>query len=335
MLRGNTVRLLAGNSHPELAQAVAERLNVPLTPCSVKKFSNGEINVKIFESIRDEDVFIIQSGSNDVNDNLMELLILASACKGASARRVTAVIPCFPYARMDKKDKSRAPITAKLVANMLTVAGCDHVITMDLHASQIQGFFDIPVDNLYSEPLMISYIKQNIEGWRNGIIVSPDAGGTKRVTAVADKLGLDFALIHKKRGVRGAEAPEQMELLVGDVRDKVAILVDDMIDTGRTLSLAVRTLHENGAKAIYALISHGLLSEVKMSMLESLPFERLVVTNSISQSRHDCPKLVQIDTSPTIAESIRRTHNGESISQLFGDWPEPMAHTNGLYINGY
>ena len=146
----------------------------------MKKFSNGEINVKISESIRDEDVFIIQSGSNDVNDNLMELLILASACKGASARRITAVIPCFPYARMDKKDKSRAPITAKLVANMLTVAGCDHVITMDLHASQIQGFFDIPVDNLYSEPLMISYIKQNIEGWRNGIIVSPDAGGTKR-----------------------------------------------------------------------------------------------------------------------------------------------------------
>lgn len=156
------------------------RLNVPLVPCTVKKFSNGEINVKISESVRDEDVFIIQSGCSDVNDNLMELLILISACKTASARRITAVIPCFPYARMDKKDKSRAPITAKLVANMLTVAGCDHVITMDLHASQIQGFFDIPVDNLWSEPLMISYIKRNIAGWRDGIIVSPDAGGAKR-----------------------------------------------------------------------------------------------------------------------------------------------------------
>ena len=155
-------------------------LNITLLPCTVKKFSNGEINVKIAESVRDEDVFIIQSGSSDVNDNLMELLILASACRGASARRITAVIPCFPYARMDKKDKSRAPITAKLVANMLTVAGCDHVITMDLHANQIQGFFDIPVDNLYSEPLMIAYIKQNITEWRDGIIVSPDAGGTKR-----------------------------------------------------------------------------------------------------------------------------------------------------------
>lgn len=156
------------------------RLNVPLTPCTVKKFSNGEINVKISESIRDEDVFIIQSGCSDVNDNLMELLILISACKGASARRITAVIPCFPYARMDKKDKSRAPISAKLVANMLAVAGCDHVITMDLHASQIQGFFDFPVDNLYSEPLMIAYIKRNIPEWKDSIIVSPDAGGAKR-----------------------------------------------------------------------------------------------------------------------------------------------------------
>lgn len=157
------------------------RLNVLLTPCTVKKFSNGEINVKISESIRDEDVFILQSGCSDVNDNLMELLILISACKGASARRITAVIPCFPYARMDKKDKSRAPITAKLVANMLAVAGCDHVITMDLHASQIQGFFDFPVDNLYSEPLMIAYIKRNIPDWKNSIIVSPDAGGAKRL----------------------------------------------------------------------------------------------------------------------------------------------------------
>lgn len=156
------------------------RLGVPLVPCTVKKFSNGETNVKISESVRDEDVFIIQSGCNDVNDHLMELLILISACRTASARRITAVIPCFPYARMDKKDKSRAPITAKLVANMLTVAGCDHVITMDLHASQIQGFFDIPVDNLFSEPLMLSYIRRTIPDWQNSIVVSPDAGGAKR-----------------------------------------------------------------------------------------------------------------------------------------------------------
>lgn len=324
MYHGNAIRLLAGNSHPELAQAVAERLGVPLTPCTVKKFSNGEINVKISESVRDEDVFIIQSGCSDVNDMFMELLILISACKTASARRITAVIPCFPYARMDKKDKSRAPITAKLVANMITVAGCDHVITMDLHASQIQGFFDIPVDNLFSEPLMIAYIKLHVPGWKDGIIVSPDAGGAKRVTAIADKLGVEFALIHRKRDGKSENAPERMEILVGDVSGKVAILVDDMIDSGNTLSLAARTLHEKGAKSVHALISHGLLSEANLSLVEQLPLQELVVTNTVPQKQHEdgCSKLVTIDVSPTIAESIRRTHNGESISLLFGDWAE-------------
>ncbi|KAG6902657.1 hypothetical protein C0995_013349 [Termitomyces sp. Mi166 len=322
MYHNNSIRILTGNSHPELAQAVAERLNVPLVPVTVKNFSNGEINVKISESVRDEDVFIIQSGCSDVNDNLMELLILISACKTASARRITAVIPCFPYARMDKKDKSRAPITAKLVANMLTVAGCDHVITMDLHASQIQGFFDIPVDNLFSEPLMISYIKRNIPNWRECIIVSPDAGGAKRVTAIADKLNVEFALIHRARD--GKSQSERMDLLVGDVKDKVAILVDDMIDTGNTLTLAARTLNEKGAKAVHALISHGLFSETNMSLIETLPIKELVVTNTIPQNVHasNCNKLVTIDISPTIAESIRRTHNGESISLLFGEWAE-------------
>ncbi|KAG8217127.1 hypothetical protein J3R82DRAFT_5168 [Butyriboletus roseoflavus] len=313
-----------GNSHPELAQSVAERLGVSLTPCMPQKFSNGEINVKIAESIREEDVFIIQSGCRDVNDNLMELLVLISACKTASARRITAVIPCFPYARMDKKDKSRAPITAKLVANMLAVAGCDHVITMDLHASQIQGFFDIPVDNLFSEPLMISYIKTRIDGWDDSIIVSPDAGGAKRVTAIADKLGVEFALIHKKRDGKSENAPERMELLVGDVRDKVAILVDDMIDTGHTLELAVRTLKDKGAKTIHALISHGLFAEADIENLQSLPLEHIVVTNTTPQKQHQvqCPKLITIDITSTIAESIRRTHNGESISLLFGDWAD-------------
>jgi ribose-phosphate pyrophosphokinase len=330
MYHNNSIRILAGNSHPELAQAVAERLNVPLVLVNVKKFSNGEISVNITESVRDEDVFILQSGCDDVNDNFMELLILISACKTASARRITAVIPCFPYARMDKKDKSRAPITAKLVANMLVVAGCDHVITMDLHASQIQGFFDIPVDNLWSEPLMIGYIKRQIANWsEDGIIVSPDAGGAKRATAMADKLGIDFAIIHRKRKGRALTAPE-MEMLVGDVEGKVAILVDDMIDTGKTLSLAVKTLHEKGAKSIFALVSHGLLAEANMTMIEELPLAKLVVTNTIPQKQHQnlCNKLVTIDVSPTIAESIRRTHNGESISLLFGEW----AETTGVEV---
>ncbi|KAL5533483.1 PRS4 [Sanghuangporus sanghuang] len=319
MLRGNSIKLLAGNSHPELAQSVAERLNIQLTPCVVRKFSNGETSVKIGESVREEDVFIIQSGCGDVNDNLMELLILINACKTASARRITAVIPCFPYARVDKKDKSRAPITAKLVANMLTVAGCDHVITMDLHASQIQGFFDIPVDNLYTEPLMLGHIKREIDGWQNGIMVSPDAGGAKRAAAIADKLGIEFALIHRQGNDKG---PDHMHILVGDVKDKVAILIDDMIDTGTTLSLAAKALHAAGTKAIYGFVSHGLLSETNFALLESLPIESLVVTNSIPQNQHcdGLSKLVVMDVTPTIAESIRRTHNGESISLLFGEW---------------
>ncbi|KAF7297918.1 Ribose-phosphate pyrophosphokinase [Mycena chlorophos] len=321
MYHNNSIRILTGNSHPELAQAVAGRLNVPLVPCTVKKFSNGEINVKISESVRDEDVFILQSGCGDANDNLMELLILISACKTASARRITAVIPSFPYARMDKKDKSRAPITAKLVANMLVVAGCDHVITMDLHASQIQGFFDIPVDNLWSEPLMLTYIKQRIQGWQNAIVVSPDAGGAKRVTAIADKLNLEFALIHRKRDTKRHEDAERMELLVGDVKDKVAILVDDMIDTGHTLTMATKALQEKGAKAIHVLISHGLLSETTLGLVEQLPIVELVVTNTIPQSTQ-CSKIKTIDVSPTIAESIRRTHNGESISLLFNERQE-------------
>ncbi|KAF8898256.1 phosphoribosyltransferase-like protein [Gymnopilus junonius] len=308
MYHNNGIRILAG------------LLNVPLVPVTVKKFSNGETNVKISESVRDEDVFIIQSGCADVNDNFMELLILISACKTASARRITAVIPCFPYARNDKKEKSRAPITAKLVANMLTVAG---------PTIQIQGFFDIPVDNLWSEPLMIGYVKRHIPGWENGIIVSPDAGGAKRVTAMADKLGIEFAIIHRKREGRSLSAPERMEILVGDVKDKVAILLDDMIDTGNTLALAVKTLHEKGAKSIIALISHGLLSGDN-SQLDDLPMNRLVVTNTIPQKEHQksCKKLVTIDVSPTIAESIRRTHNGESISLLFGEW----AETSGVEI---
>ncbi|EIN07873.1 phosphoribosyl pyrophosphokinase [Punctularia strigosozonata HHB-11173 SS5] len=328
-MASNSIRLLTGNSHPELAKAVAERLNIPLTPCIVKKFSNGETNAKITESVRDSDVFIIQSGCADVNDHLMELLILISACKGASARRITAVIPCFPYARMDKKDRSRAPITAKLVANMLVVAGCDHVITMDLHASQIQGFFDIPVDNLYSEPSMLAWIRLNIPDWQEAVVVSPDAGGAKRVTAIADKLGVEFALIHRERKARAQGAEETMELLVGNVQGKVAILVDDMVDTGSTLTLAAYSLRKKGAKQVYALISHGLLSEVNLKLIEELPIDHLLVTNSVPQKEHasTIKKLVTLDISPTIAESIRRTHNGESISLLFGDWVEVESGT--------
>ncbi|KAH7102700.1 phosphoribosyl pyrophosphokinase [Auriculariales sp. MPI-PUGE-AT-0066] len=323
MYHGNSIKLLAGNSHPELAQAIAERLNIPLTPCTVKKFSNGEINVKVGESVRDEDVFILQTGSADVNDNMMELLILISACKTASARRITAVIPCYPYARQDKKERSRAPITAKLIANMLAVAGCDHVITIDLHASQIQGFFDFPVDNLYSEPHMIAFIKREIPGWKNSIIVSPDAGGAKRVTAIADKLGVEFALIHRTKDPKLQNAPERCQILVGDVRGKVAILVDDMLDTGATAVSAAQSLQENGAAEVYVLISHGLFGSMDAATLADWPIAKMIVTNSnpqVENVKKAGGKLAIMDISPTLAESIRRTHNGESISLLFGEW---------------
>ncbi|CAG8602203.1 6446_t:CDS:2 [Diversispora eburnea] len=317
----NSIKIFAGNSHLELAQLVASKIGVDLSKVVVLKYSNQETSVTIGESVRDEDVFIIQSGCGEINDNLMELLIMINACKTASARRITAVIPCFPYARQDKKDKSRAPITAKLVANMLTVSGANHVITMDLHASQIQGFFNVPVDNLYCEPSMLKYIKTEIPDWKNAMIVSPDAGGAKRATSIADRLNLDFALIHKER--KKANEVSRM-VLVGDVNGKVAILVDDMADTCGTLITAAKTLKDKGAIKVYAIVAHGILSGKAIDVINEPYLERLVVTNTIphEDKKRVCPKIDTIDVSPTLAEAIRRTHNGESVSFLFSHAPE-------------
>ncbi|KAI9596712.1 ribose-phosphate pyrophosphokinase 3 [Syncephalis fuscata] len=317
----NSIKIFAGSSHRLLAGLVAARLGVELAKVGVYKYSNQETAVTIGESVRDEDVFIIQSGSGEINDNLMELLIMINACKTASARRITAVIPCFPYARQDKKDKSRAPISAKLVANMLTVAGADHVITMDLHASQIQGFFNVPVDNLYAEPSTLKYIRDEIPDYRKAVIVSPDAGGAKRATSIADRLDLDFALIHKER--KKANEVSRM-VLVGDVRDKIAILVDDMADTCGTLGLAAKTLKDNGATRVYAIVTHGILSGKAISVLNDSVLEKIVVTNTVphESKKAVCAKLDTIDISATLAEAIRRTHNGESVSYLFSHVPE-------------
>jgi len=234
-----TIKIIGGLSHPELARSIAKRVDKPLVEVVSKQFSNRESRVEIKESIRGADVYIVQSGCGDINDNLMELLIMIHACKIASAHRVTAVIPLFPYARQDKKDKSRAPITGKLVANMLSTAGADQIITMDLHASQIQGFFDIPVDNLFAEPAVLDWIRKNVDHWQDTVIVSPDAGGAKRVTAIADNLNVDFALIHKER--KKANEVDRM-VLVGNVQDRVAILVDDMADTCGTICKAAEKL---------------------------------------------------------------------------------------------
>ncbi|KAI3635785.1 hypothetical protein MIR68_006423 [Amoeboaphelidium protococcarum] len=321
MVATNSIKLFCGNSHPDLARLIAMRLGTELGKCAVVKYSNQETSVTIGESVRDEDVFILQSGCGEINDHLLELLIMINACKTASSRRITAVIPCFPYARQDKKDKSRAPISAKLVANMLTVAGADHVITMDLHASQIQGFFDVPVDNLYAEPSMLKYIRDSIPDSQNAVIISPDAGGAKRAVAIADRLNLEFAIIHKER--KKANEVSRMTL-VGNVNGKVAIIVDDMADTCGTLSLAAQTLVDAGATKVYAMVTHGILSANAIEIINNSLLEQLVVTNTIPQNdkKQMCPKLKVLDISATLSEAIRRTHNGESISYLFNHAPE-------------
>ncbi|MCJ1253910.1 hypothetical protein MMC24_001724 [Lignoscripta atroalba] len=297
----NSIKLLTGNSHPQLAKQVADHLGIELTKIMVLQYSNQETSVTIGESVRDEDVFVLQTTApGDINDGIMELLIIISACKTASARRITAVIPNFPYARQDKKDKSRAPITAKLMANMLQTAGCNHVITMDLHASQIQGFFNVPVDNLYAEPSTLRWIRANLDV-EKCVIVSPDAGGAKRATSIADRLDLGFALIHKERA-RPNEVSRMV--LVGDVQDKIAILVDDMADTCGTLVKAADTVMSHGAKEVVAIVTHGILSGKAIETLNGSRLTKVVVTNTVphEEKRERCEKLETVDISPTLAE---------------------------------
>ncbi|KAI0203060.1 ribose-phosphate pyrophosphokinase 3 [Astrocystis sublimbata] len=303
----NQIKLLSGNSHPVLARLVADRLGIDIAKTLSLNYSNQETSVTIGESVRDEDVFILQSTApGDINDGLMELLIIIHACRTANARQ-------------DKKDKSRAPISAKLIANMLQTAGCNHVITMDLHASQIQGFFNVPVDNLYAEPSVLRWISEN-RATEDVVIVSPDAGGAKRATAIADRLDRGFALIHKERPRPNVVG---RMVLVGDVVDKVAILVDDMADTCGTLAKAAKTVKDHGAREVIAIVTHGILSGDAINILNDSCLSQIVVTNTVplGDKAERCSKLRVIDVSPTIAEAIRRTHNGESVSFLFNHAP--------------
>lgn len=317
----NAIKLLHGNSHPELAKLISKKLGIELAKVGAFQYTNKETAVAVGESVRDEDIYIIQTGcgEGEINDFLMELLIIINACKTASARRITAVIPNFPYARQDKKDKSRAPITAKLIANLLQTAGCNHVITLDLHASQIQGFFRVPVDNLYAEPSVLRHIKDNY-GKEDLIIVSPDAGGAKRVASIADKLDVNFALIHKER--QKANEVSKM-VLVGDVTDKSCLLIDDMADTCGTLVKAADVLLSNGAKKVVAIITHGIFSSDAIEKLNNSNLDKIICTNSmpLEHKLSQCSKLEIIDISATLAEAIRRLHNGESVSYLFNNAP--------------
>ncbi|TLD21361.1 hypothetical protein PspLS_09008 [Pyricularia sp. CBS 133598] len=304
----NSIKLLSGNSHMLLGRLVADRLGIEIAKTLSLNYSNQETSVTVGESVRDEDVFIIQSTMpGDIND----------ACRTASARRITCVLPNFP--RQDKKDRSRAPISAKLIANMIQTAGCNHVITMDLHASQIQGFFNIPVDNLYAEPSVLRWIRENLPV-EKCVIVSPDAGGAKRATSIADRLDLGFALIHKERPRPNVVG---RMVLVGDVKDKIAILVDDMADTCGTLSKAAQTVKDHGAAEVVAIVTHGILSGNAIENLNNSCLSKVVVTNTVPLGNKvdRCPKIRVIDVSATIAEAIRRTHNGESVSHLFTHVP--------------
>lgn len=317
----NTIKIIAGNSHPELCDAIAAKLGVKVARVKAFQYTNKETAVAVGESVRDEDVYILQTGCGEasINDFLMELLFMINACRVASARRITAVIPTFPYARQDKKDKSRAPITAKLVANLLQTAGCDHVITLDLHASQIQGFFRVPVDNLYAEPLVLKYIKEHYD--KDIIMVSPDAGGAKRVASLADKLDVQFALIHKER--QKANEISRM-VLVGDVHNKICLLIDDMADTCGTLCKAADILLDHGAKKVVCMVTHGIFSGKAIERLNNSKLDKVICTNSLPvQDKVDqCNKLEVINIAPTLAEAIRRLHNGESVSYLFNYVPE-------------
>ena len=306
--------IFSGNANPELAQSICKDLKVKLQDALVGRFSEGEIRVKINENVRGKDVFIIQPTCPPTNENLMELLIMMDALRRASAHRITAVIPYFGYARQDRKDQPRVPITAKLVANLLTVAGASRILTMDLHAGQIQGFFDIPVDHLFSVGVLVDYFsKMNI---KDLVVVSPDVGSIKMARAYAKRVSADLAIIDKRR-----VSPEKAEAIhiMGEVEGKNVIIVDDMIATGSSLIEAVEALKKAKAKAIYAAIAHGILSGPAIQRIEECKgLEKLLITDSVplpEDKKH--PKIEVLSVASLLAEAIKRIHNEESVSCLF------------------
>lgn len=404
--------ILSGTSHPTLVESICQNLAIDEKHVELKKFSNGETSVTVQDSVREKDVYVVQSGCGNVNDNFIELLIMISACKTASARKVTAVMPLFPYSRQPDVPfaKKGAPLPGNrsttsdfsfdsgpntpkgkqpsqssssataiapppslslasnlvkkqfdswnkgdnegnsgyrqwvaqagtLIASLLTCAGADHIITMDLHDPQFQGYFDIPVDNLYGKPLLQSYITSNIPGYQDAVIVSPDAGGAKRATSIADSLGMPFALIHKERKTRknnnhnieysnnnntntnnNEHNKRSTTIMVGDVSGKVAILIDDLVDTANTITRAAKLIKDQGAIKVYAIITHGLFSGDAVERIKASAIDKIVTTNSTPQEEHAealGDKLDILDVSRVFGEAIRRIHNGESVSMLF------------------
>ena len=308
------MKLLACNSNLTLSDDIAKILSIPLTKASIRKFADEEIFVEVNENVRGQDVYVIQSTSKPANDNLIELLICIDALKRASARQITAVIPYFGYARQDRKPGPRTPITAKLVANLLTSSGADRVVTIDLHAGQIQGFFDIPVDNLYAAPIISTDIEKNYSLSKTAII-SPDVGGVVRARYIAKRLNVNLAIIDKRR--EKANISEVLNI-IGDVKGKDCILIDDIVDTAGTLTNAANALIESGANSVSAYVTHGVLSEPALDRIFKSKLSEMVTTNTISEIPNENNfKIRRLSVAPLIAEALKRIDNHSSVSSLF------------------
>jgi ribose-phosphate pyrophosphokinase len=307
------MKLISGNSNLELAKRISQFAGVPLVKANIGRFADGEVRAEIHENIRGKDAFVIQSTSTPVNDNVMELLVMIDALKRASARRITAVMPYFGYARQDRKTMSRAPISAKLMADLITTAGADRVLTLDLHAGQIQGFFNIPVDTLIARPILVNDLRKRIDT-ENLVFVSPDAGGTERARSYAKKFDTEIAVIDKRRPEPGAS---EVMNVVGDVKDKQCIIVDDIIDSGGTLANAATALLEQGAIKVRAYITHGVLTPKADEKIGNSDLTELIVTDSIKISRESSiAQLRYVTIAPLIGRAIVNVHNEESVSNL-------------------
>ena len=313
---GRDIKIFSCNSNPQVAKEIVDQLGMPLGKSEVKTFSDGEISVSIGESVRESDVFVVQSTCDPVNTNLMELLIMIDALRRASAARITAVIPYFGYARQDRKAKSRDPITAKLIANLISTAGADRVLTMDLHAPQIQGFFDIPVDHLLGANILSKHLLSDPDFLENAIVVSPDIGSVGRARNFAHTIHTPMAIVDKRR--QKANVCEVMNI-IGDVKDKDVILVDDMIDTAGTLTNAAAALKEAGAKSIMACATHGVLSGPAIERLEQSAINRIILLDTIQlPEEKKIEKITTLKVAPTFAGAIKRIYEGKPMSTLFG-----------------
>jgi ribose-phosphate pyrophosphokinase len=307
------LKLFSGNAHRALALEIAEALGIPLGQATVSRFSDGEVFVQIDENVRGADVFVVQPTCPPVNDNIMELLVMLDALKRASAQRITAVLPYYGYGRQDRKVQPRVPISAKLVADLITVAGAQRLLALDLHAGQIQGFFDIPVDHLFAAPVIIDHLAR--ERLEDLVVVSPDAGGVERARAIAKRVSASLAIIDKRR-----DSPNVAVVmhLIGDVKGRDAVVIDDMIDTAGTLVQAADALEREGARRILACCVHPVLSGPAIPRIEGSPLEKVIVTNSIPLGRdRQHPKITVLSVAPLLAEAIRRIHDEESVSTLF------------------